>query len=88
MKPEAENIQSLTKSVFPRVLLLSSQGLWKMVKIGVTEEKTWGSSGFLLVPAEMLSESQNSGKCLLLTMVSFKDGGVHFSGFVNYFCCC
>ncbi len=39
MKPEAENIQSLTKSVFPRVLLLSSQGLWKMVKIGVTEEK-------------------------------------------------
>ncbi len=41
-------------------------------------EKHEGSSGFLLVPAEMLSERQNSGKCLLLTMVSFKDGLLTF----------
>lgn len=31
----------------------------------------------------MLSECQNSGKCLLLTLVTFKDGGAHFPGSVN-----
>lgn len=48
-----------------------------MVKIGVTEEEN------MLVPAAMLSTCLNSGKCLLLTSVSFKDGGSRFPGFVN-----
>lgn len=41
------------------------------------------SSGFLLVSAPMLSECQNSEKCLLMTLVSFKDGDAHFPGCVN-----
>lgn len=50
-------------------------------------EKHKVSSGFLLVPAVMLSECQNSGKWLL-TVVSFKDGGSCFPGCVNDFWYC
>jgi len=45
-------------------------------------EKHKFSSGFLLVPAVMLSECQNSGKWML-TVVSFKDGGSCVPGCAN-----
>lgn len=70
----------LMKNVFPHVLLLVLPMLMKDGKDKSDRRgKHKATSGFLLVPGVMLSECQNSGKWLLLTVVSFKDGGARLA---------
>lgn len=73
-------VMKLMKNVFPHVLLLVLPMLMKDGKDKSDRRgKHKATSGFLLVPGVMLSECQNSGKWLLLTVVSFKDGGARLA---------